>query len=671
MAHPYPLLAQAITLANQPIRNRIIMGSMHTGLEEAPNGFERLAAFYGARAQGGVGLIITGGISPNEAGLTMPHAAKLSEASEVDQHRLVTDAVHKHGAKICMQLLHTGRYAMHPNAVAPSAIQAPINPVRPKALSTAEVKQTVQDYIHSASLAQQAGYDGVEVMGSEGYLINQFIAPATNERDDEYGGSLANRHRIAEEIVAGIRAACGPNFIIVFRISLLDLVPNGSTWSENEQLAQKIIAAGADVFNTGIGWHEARIPTIATMVPRAAFIDATAKLKAISSIPVVATNRINMPDVAEGILSQGQADMVCMARPFLADADWVQKAFTEQESIINTCIACNQACLDHIFQGKATSCLVNPFACQETLLQSQPTQTAKTIAVIGAGPAGLAFAVTAAERGHAVTLFDQNQRIGGQLNIAKTIPGKPEFNETLRYYAEMLKRHQVTLKLGQHVGPNDVDGFDEVVVATGIKPRSIELEGLPHPKVLSYLDVLQDKQPVGQRVAIIGTGGIGFDMAEYLSQNGADSALDKDLFLHEWSVDASLNAPGGLSSKPKLAPSARDIWLLQRRSGSVGKTLGKTTGWIHRTTLKLRGVNMVSDVSYEKVDDAGLHIKIGEEVQVLPVDQVIVCAGQVPNQSLADALQHPSVHVIGGAHDAKALDAKLAIRAGTKLGLSI
>ncbi|MBP6562994.1 MAG: NADPH-dependent 2,4-dienoyl-CoA reductase [Neisseriaceae bacterium] len=670
--HAYPLLAQPITLAHHTVRNRIIMGSMHTGLEEAPNGFERLAAFYGARAQGGVGLIITGGISPNTAGLSMAHAAKLSEASEVDQHRQVTDAVHRHGAKICMQLLHTGRYAMHPNAVAPSALQAPINPICPKALSTEDVKQTVQDYIHSATLAQQAGYDGVEVMGSEGYLINQFIAPATNERTDEYGGSLANRHRLAEEIVTGIRAACGPEFIIVFRISLLDLVPNGSTWAENERLAHTIVAAGADLFNTGIGWHEARIPTIATMVPRAAFIDATAKLKAISRIPVVATNRINMPDVAETILHNGQADMVCLARPFLADADWAKKAFAQQDQLINTCIACNQACLDHIFQGKATSCLVNPFACQETLLQSHPAAQAKTIAVVGAGPAGMAFAVTAAERGHAVTLFDQQPQIGGQLNIAKTIPGKPEFNETLRYYGEMLKQHQVTLRLGHTVIAADVQGFDEVVIATGIKPRDIALAGLPHPKALTYLDVLQNKQTVGQRVAIIGTGGIGFDMAEFLSQNGADSALDKDLFLQEWAVDPSLEAAGGLkSAKPKLPKSIRDIWLLQRRSGSVGKTLGKTTGWIHRTTLKFRGVNMLSDVSYEKIDDAGLHIKVGEEAHILAVDQVIICAGQEPNHALADTLQHPSVHVIGGANDAKALDAKLAIRAGTKLGLSI
>jgi len=509
-------------------------------------------------------------------------------------------------------------------------------------------------------------------MGSEGYLINQFIAPATNTRTDEYGGSLNNRHRIAEEIVAGIRQACGPNFIIVFRISLLDLVPNGSTWAENERLAQKIIAAGADIFNTGIGWHEARIPTIATMVPRAAFIDATAKLKTISSIPVVATNRINMPEVAEAILNQGQADMVCLARPFLADASWANKAFAAQDQLINTCIACNQACLDHIFQGKATSCLVNPFACQETFLLAQPAAQPKNIAVVGAGPAGMAFAVTAAERGHAVTLFDQQNQIGGQLNIAKTIPGKPEFNETLRYYAEQLKQHQVTLQLGHTVTPEDVKPFDEVVIATGIKPRDIELAGLPHPKALSYLDVLQSKQPVGQRVAIIGTGGIGFDMAEYLSQNGADSALDKDLFLQEWAVDPSLEAAGGLkSAQPNLPKSIRDIWLLQRRSGSVGKTLGKTTGWIHRTTLKFRGVNMLSDVSYEKIDDAGLHIKIGEEAHLLPVDQVIICAGQVPNHSLADALQHPSVHVIGGANDAKELDAKLAIRAGTKLGLSI
>ena len=668
------LLGTPLQVSGHVLRNRVIMGSMHTGFEEHPEGNKHLAAFYQARAKGGVALIITGGISPNADGVVTDEGAKLTTNEEVAWHKVVTDAAHQDGAKICMQILHTGRYAMVRQPVAPSAIQAPINPARPHALSLEEVKQTVQDYIRCAQLAQQAGYDGVEVMGSEGYLINQFIAKRTNQREDEYGGSLENRHRFAQEIVAGIRAACGDDFIIIFRLSVLDLVEDGSTWEDNLQLIARIEAAGASMFNTGIGWHEARIPTIATMVPRAAFKEFTGKLKQASTLPVIATNRINMPEVAESILQAGLADAVCLARPMLADAEWTNKALNQQSAAINTCIACNQACLDHIFVGKLTSCLVNPFACHELQLIQTPALKKKKIAVIGAGPAGMACAKTAAERGHQVTLFDALSELGGQLNIAKTIPGKQEFYEAIRYFKHELEKLGVEIQLNHRVQADDVRDFDEIVLASGIHPRQIELEGINHPKVMTYLDVLRERKAVGNKVAIIGSGGIGFDVGEFLSQDGPDSALDSHLFQQEWQIDASLAHAGGLNSpEPQLHPSKRDITICQRKPGVVGRTLGKTTGWIHRLTLKERGVNMMGGLEYVKVDDAGLHVKQAGEDKVLEVDHVIVCAGQVPNSDLQAALEAlgKPVHLIGGAEIAAELDAKRAILSGTQVALAL
>lgn len=671
-----PLLATPLELPHHTLRNRVVMGSMHTAFEEHPEGNLPLAAFYAERAKGGVALIITGGIGPNAEGPVVEDGAKLTCEEEVAWHRPVTEAVHRHGGKICMQILHTGRYAISRQPVAPSAVPTPINPAKPRALSTEEVRQTVQDYIRCARLAQAAGYDGVEVMGSEGYLINQFLAPATNLRDDEYGGSLDNRHRFAEEVCRGIREACGPEFLMIFRISLLDLVENGSTWEENLILADKLQKTGVDMFNTGIGWHEARIPTIATMVPRAAFAEFTAKLKRAVSIPVIATNRINMPEVAENILQSGGADAVCLARPLLADPEWPNKAALRQDHTINTCIACNQACLDHLFEGKLASCLVNPFACHETRMKITPAAAPKNIAVVGAGPAGMAFADTAARRGYRVTLFDQADSIGGQLNIAKTIPGKPEFNETLRYFRHRLEHPNITLALGRRVEAADLAGFDEIVLATGIRPRLPQIKGIDHPKVLSYLDVLRDKKTVGQKVAIIGAGGIGFDTAEFLAHSGEDSALNPDLFLKQWQIDTSLNARGALHSAQAALPrSIREIWLLQRKEGTPGKHLGKTTGWIHRLTLANMGVTLWGGTEYLKIDDAGLHIRRNGEESVLPVDNVIICAGQEPQQELAAALaasgSNQPLHIIGGAEKAAELDAKRAIRAGTELALGI
>ena len=673
MSH-YPYLTAPLDLGFTTLRNRVLMGSMHVGLEEAPNGFERMAAFYAERARGEVGLIVTGGIAPNERGRPAVGGAMLTTEEEAAKHRIVTDAVHAAGGKIAMQILHFGRYAYHPDQVAPSALQAPINPFKPHALTGEEVEQTIADFARCAGLAQLAGYDGVEIMGSEGYLINEFIAARTNQRDDEWGGSYANRIRFPVEIVRRTRERVGPNFIIIYRLSMLDLVEGGSTIEEVIQLAQAIEAAGATIINTGIGWHEARIPTIATKVPRAAFAWVTKKVMGSVKIPLITSNRINTPEVAEQLLAEGYADMVSMARPLLADADFVRKAREGRADEINTCIGCNQACLDHTFGGKITSCLVNPRACHETELVITPVATPKQIAVVGAGPAGLSFAVTAAQRGHKVTLFDEAQEIGGQLNIAKQVPGKEEFYETLRYYRRQLALHHVTLRLGQRVTPDAFkrEEFDEVVLATGIQPRVPDIAGVDHAKVLNYLDVLRDKKLVGQNVAVIGAGGIGFDVSEFLTHSGESGALAPAKFYAEWGVDPSYGQRGGLR-KEQVEPAARRVHMLQRKTSKVGDGLGKTTGWIHRTSLKVRRVGMTAGVKYERIDDHGLHVTVDGQPQTLPVDHVVICAGQEPQRELHAPLQAAGwqVHVIGGADVAAELDAKRAILQGTRLAAQI
>ena len=674
MTSAYPHLLRPLDLGFTTLKNRVLMGSMHVGLEEAPNGFERMAAFYAERAKGGVGLIVTGGIAPNEQGRPMPGGAAMTTQAEADKHRVVTEAVHAAGGKICMQILHFGRYAYHPELVAPSSLKAPISPFPPKALTTEEVKQTVEDYANAAALAQSAGYDGVEIMGSEGYLINEFIAAQTNQRDDEYGGSYENRIRFPLQIVRRTRERVGANFILIFRLSMLDLVEGGSTHEEVVQLAQALEAAGVTILNTGIGWHEARIPTIATKVPRAAWAWVTEQLKGKVGIPLVATNRINTPDVAEGILASGQADMVSMARPFLADPEFVNKAAAGRAQDINTCIACNQACLDHTFAGKITSCLVNPRACHETILVPLPLSKKERVAVVGAGPAGLAFATEAAKRGMEVTLFDAGTEIGGQFNVAKQIPGKEEFHETLRYFGEQLQQTGVSVKLGQRVDADTLvkEGFKQVVLATGITPRLPEIDGIAHPKVLGYLDVLKDKKPVGKKVAVIGAGGIGFDVSEYLLHEGESASLNKAKFFAEWGVETTGATRGGLQAA-HIPHVPRQVPLLQRKSSKVGEGLGKTTGWIHRTGLKNRGVHMLAGVTYRKIDDAGLHITVDGQDRLLEVDNVIVCAGQDPNRELQAVLQAQgvAVHLIGGADKAAELDAKRAIKQGTELALRL
>ncbi|WP_267248951.1 FAD-dependent oxidoreductase [Yersinia sp. Marseille-Q5920] len=670
----YPHLLAPLNLGFTTLKNRVLMGSMHTGLEELPDGPQRLAAFYAERAAGGVGLIVTGGIAPNKKGVVYQGASVLNDASQVPHHQIVTDAVHRAGGKIALQILHAGRYSYQKQPVAPSALQAPINPFTPQALSHDEVLQTIADFANCARLAKQAGYDGVEVMGSEGYLINQFITAKTNHRNDEWGGDFTRRMRFAVEIVRAVREAAGPDFILIYRLSMLDLVEDGSSWDEIEQLALAVEQAGATLINTGIGWHEARIPTIATMVPRAGFSWVTRKLMGKVNIPLITTNRINDPAVAEQVLTDGCADMVSMARPFLADAAFVQKAAQDRADEINTCIGCNQACLDQIFDGKLTSCLVNPRACRETEMPVLPTDAPKRLAVVGSGPAGLAFAVTAASRGHQVTLFEAATDIGGQFNIAKQIPGKEEFYETLRYFRRQLVLHGVIQQLNTPVHAGQLADFDEIILACGIQPRLPAIKGINHPKVLTYLDVLRDKKPVGERVAIIGAGGIGFDTAEYLSQSGDSSSLDSRAFNHEWGIDQDLAHRGGLSPEgSKAHPSPREIFLLQRKTSKVGEGLGKTTGWIHRTSLAMRGVKMLNSVNYESIDDEGLHIIRAEQASCLPVDTIIICAGQEPRRELHQPLLDMGkiVHLIGGADVAAELDARRAIDQGTRLALAI
>ena len=667
----YPHLFRPLTIGHLTLPNRVLMGSMHTNLEEAPNGFERLAAFYAERARQGVSLIVTGGIAPNPEGAVFQGANALVDEAQLAEHRGVVDAVHAEGGHLCMQILHAGRYAYSPNLVAPSAIQAPINPFMPRALASEEVEQQIADYVRCAKLAQQAGYDGVEIMGSEGYLINQFICQRTNQRDDEWGGAFENRMRFAVEIVRRVRAAVGERFVIIFRLSMIDLVEEGSTWEEVVTLGQAIEAAGANVINTGIGWHEARVPTIVTSVPRAAFTEVTHRLKSALSIPLITTNRINMPEVAERVLAAGHADMVSMARPFLADPGWVRKAEQGLAEEINTCIACNQACLDHTFAGKLTSCLVNPRACHETELTIEPAPSPKRVAVVGGGPAGLATAVTAASRGHRVVLFEQRSELGGQFNYARKIPGKEEFNETLRYYRVMLEKYVVEVRLNTTATVEALADFDEVVMATGVQPRQLSLPGYDHAKVLSYAEAIEAPERVGRKVAVIGAGGIGFDVSELLAHQG-HPALDIADWCDEWGVDLVVGERGGLKAPiPPVVP--REIVMLQRKTSKPGKYLGKTTGWVHRASLKQRGVNTLTGCEYLKINDAGLHIRRDGVDQVLDVDTIVVCAGQESVRDLLAPLECAGValHIIGGAEEASELDAKRAIEQGTRLAASL
>jgi len=674
MSHStYPNLLAPLDLGFTQLKNRVLMGSMHTGLEEASDGYERMAAYFGERAQGGVGLIVTGGIGPNSEGGTHPNTKKLVSDEDIAGHRQITDAVHAHDGKICMQILHTGRYAYSPDQVAPSAIKSPINPFTPRALDEAGIHKQIDDFVFTSVQAQKAGYDGVEIMGSEGYFLNQFIAARTNQRDDDWGGSYEKRIRLPIEVVRRVREAVGEKFIIIFRLSMLDLVEGGSTAEEVIQLGKAIEKAGATIINTGIGWHEAQIPTIATKVPRAAFTWVTARFKKELSVPVITSNRINTPEVAEEVLERGDADMISMARPFLADPNFVIKAMENRADEINTCIGCNQACLDHVFNGQMTSCLVNPRACHETELTIAPATAVKNIAVVGAGPAGLSAATTAASRGHKVTLFDAADEIGGQFNIAKQIPGKEEFYETLRYFNRQIELTGVNLRLTTRVTAEQLNdgGFDDVIVATGISPRTPEIEGIDHPKVLSYLDVIGAKKPVGQKVAIIGAGGIGFDTAEYITHSGESTSQNIPAFMKEWGIDMSFGSRSGIEGvKAQPEPSPREVYLLQRKTSKVGSGLGKTTGWIHRAGLVMKGVRLMPSCDYHKIDDQGLHLTVGDKPQVLDVDTVIICAGQDPLRDLVEGLT-VTHHLIGGADIASELDAKRAIDQGTRLAAKL
>jgi len=671
----YPHLLAPLNLGFVTLPNRVLMGSMHTGLEDRARDYPKLAAYLAERAAGGAGLIVTGGIAPNVAGWVAPFAGKLSSRREVARHRVVTDAVHGAGGRVCMQILHAGRYAYHPLAVAPSPIKSPISPFKPRGLSAAGVERQIRAFARAASLAREAGYDGVEVMGSEGYLINEFIAARTNKRTDAWGGDFERRIRFPVEIVSRVREAVGPDFILIYRLSALDLVEGGSDWDEVVDLGRRIAEAGATLVNTGIGWHEARIPTIATMVPRGAFSRVTGKLRQALPVPVIATNRINAPEVAEAILARGEADMVSMARPFLADPEFVAKAAQGRADEINTCIACNQACLDHTFAGKRSSCLVNPRACHETEFVIHPAAQSKKIAVVGAGPAGLAAATTAAQRGHEVTLFEAGDRIGGQFLMAKAVPGKEDYAETLRYFRRRLEVTGVELRLGEAATAQGLrtGGFDHVIVATGVSPRMPPIPGIDRPEVLSYVDVLLENSPVGRRVAIIGAGGIGFDMATFLAHAEVENDEVTD-FYGEWGIDPNLSVRGGVETiEAGPRSSGREIWLLQRKASRPGRGLGKTTGWAHRLGLARRGVQMLPGVEYLGVEDGGLRIRTPEGERLLEVDHVIVCAGQEPLRDLAEALgpDGPAVSLVGGAEEARELDAKRAIDQATRLAATL
>lgn len=669
----FPHLLEPLDLGFTQLKNRVLMGSMHTGLEEEKGGFEKLAAFYKERAQGGVGLIVTGGISPNLRGRLAPNACQLSFPWQVKKHTVVTKAVHDAGGKICMQLLHAGRYGYHPFSQAPSKIKSPITPFTPSKMSTRQVEGTIKDYATSAALAKKAGYDGVEVMGSEGYLINQFVSSRTNKRSDKWGGSFESRAQFPIEIVKQIRAKVGREFIIIFRLSMLDLVDNGSTWEEVVQLAKSLESAGVTIINTGIGWHEARVPTIATSVPRGAFAWVTEKLMKEMSIPLIATNRINTPEIGESIIASGQADMVSMARPFLADAEFVNKAAANTPELINTCIGCNQACLDHTFALKRATCLVNPRACYETELNFTPAKVKKRIAVMGAGPAGMAFSIYAATRGHEVVLFEAKSEVGGQFNLARKIPGKEEFDETIRYFLNQIKLHKVELRLNTRLDASVVrdEKFDEIVMSSGVKPRPLALPGFDNPKVVDYQQVLNGDVEIGQKVALIGAGGIGFDMAHYLCEEES-STLNPNKWLKQWGIDKEYKEAGGLTA-PVLDDKHREVVLLQRKTTKMGKGLGKTTGWIHRSVLKQHQVAMKTGVSYDKFDEAGLHITVDNKPEILAVDNVVLCAGQVSNTELVEEMKATGipVHLIGGVDVAAELDAKRAIRQGAELAIAL
>jgi 2,4-dienoyl-CoA reductase (NADPH2) len=672
---PYPHLAEPLDLGFTSLRNRVVMGSMHTGLEDRAKDFGKLAAYFGERAAGGVGLAITGGFAPNREGWLSPFGSRLASHSAAAQHRQVTASVHAHGAKIALQILHAGRYGYHPMVVSSSARKSPISPFKPRALSAGGIERTIGAYAATAALAQEAGYDGVEIMGSEGYLINQFLVPHVNQRDDDWGGSVENRQRLAIEIAARVREAVGPHFIVIFRMSMLDLIPDGQTWEETVELARALAASGVNILNTGIGWHEARVPTIVTSVPRGAFAWVTAKLRACVDIPVIASNRINTPEVAEQILADGQADLVSMSRPFLADPEFVNKATSGRADEINTCIACNQACLDHTFANAKASCLVNPRAGHETELNYASVSDAerKLVAVVGAGPAGLAAATVLARRGHAVTLYETEDRLGGQFNLAMAVPGKEEYAETIRYFTRQLELLGVRVHLGREADIVELTGgYDAVILATGVNPRVPDIVGIDHPKVAGYTEVLDGRRTVGAKVAVIGAGGIGFDVSTFLTHSHA-SSLDRETWMAEWGVGDPAVHPGGLVARHG-EPSPREVWMLQRRTTRLGAGLGKTTGWVHRAEVAHKGVQLVPGAAYTKIDDAGLHVELADGgPQLYPVDDVVICAGQEPRRDLLEPLRQAGVevHLVGGADVAAELDAKRAIDQASRLAASL